>query len=59
MAGAELAVLLDRYLCSWRHRPFAWGEADCVRFAAGWVVSNSVQKFPGRRVETALKSFHL
>ena len=31
------AVLLDRYLRSWRHRPFAWGEADCVRFAAGWV----------------------
>ena len=29
--------LLDRYLRSWRHRPFAWGEADCVRFAAGWV----------------------
>ena len=31
------AVLLDRYLRSWRHRPFVWGEADCVRFAAGWV----------------------
>ena len=30
-------LLLDRYLRSWRHRPFAWGEADCVRFAAGWV----------------------
>ena len=29
--------LLDRYLRFWRHRPFAWGEADCVRFAAGWV----------------------
>ena len=32
-----VALLLDRYLRSWRHRPFAWGEADCVRFAAGWV----------------------
>ena len=32
-----IAVLLDRYLQSWRHRPFAWGEADCVRFTAGWV----------------------
>ena len=31
------AVLLDRYLRSWRHRPFVWGEADCVRFAGGWV----------------------
>ena len=31
------AVLLDRYLRSWRHRLFVWGEADCVRFAAGWV----------------------
>ena len=32
-----VALLLDAYLRSWRHRPFAWGEADCVRFAAGWV----------------------
>ena len=32
-----IAVLLDRYLRGWRHRPFVWGEADCVRFAAGWV----------------------
>ena len=32
-----VAPLLDRYLRFWRHRPFAWGEADCVRFAAGWV----------------------
>ena len=32
-----IAVLLDRYLRDWRHRPFVWGEADCVRFAAGWV----------------------
>ena len=31
------AILLDRYLRSWRHRPFVWGETDCVRFAAGWV----------------------
>ncbi len=31
------AVLLDRYLRSWRHRSFAWGDADCVRLAAGWV----------------------
>ena len=30
-------VALDRYLSRWRHRPFAWGQADCVRFAAGWV----------------------
>ncbi|MEI7606309.1 MAG: hypothetical protein WCJ64_02880 [Rhodospirillaceae bacterium] len=29
--------LLDRYLREWRRRPFAWGTADCVRFAAGWV----------------------
>ncbi len=32
-----IAVLLDRYLRDWRHRSFAWGEADCVRFTAGWV----------------------
>ena len=32
-----IAILLDRHLREWRHRPFAWGEADCVRFAAGWV----------------------
>ena len=31
------AALLDQYLSHWRHRPFAWGQADCVRFAAGWV----------------------
>ena len=31
------AVLLDQYLSRWRHRPFAWGHADCVRFTAGWV----------------------
>ncbi len=31
------ALLLDRHLRAWRRRPFAWGTADCVRFAAGWV----------------------
>ena len=31
------ALLLDRHLRDWRRRPFVWGEADCVRFAAGWV----------------------
>ena len=37
MAGPEVAILLDRHLREWRQRPFAWGETDCVRFAAGWV----------------------
>ena len=32
-----IALLLDRHLREWRRRPFAWGSADCVRFAAGWV----------------------
>ena len=32
-----IAILLDRHLREWRRRPFAWGSADCVRFAAGWV----------------------
>ena len=36
MAGPEFAILLDRYLKDWRRRPFAWGSADCVCFAAGW-----------------------
>ena len=31
------AVLLDQYLNRWRQRCFEWGQADCVRFAAGWV----------------------
>ena len=31
------AILLDRHLRAWRRRPFAWGTADCVRFAASWV----------------------
>ena len=32
-----IALLLDRHLREWRRRPFAWGTADCVRLAAGWV----------------------
>ena len=32
-----IALRLDHHLREWRRRPFAWGSADCVRFAAGWV----------------------
>ena len=32
-----ITILLDRHLREWRRRPFAWGSADCVRFAACWV----------------------
>jgi len=28
---------LEAYLADCRTRPFAWGEHDCVRFAAGWI----------------------
>lgn len=30
-------ALLEQHLAEWRHRPFAWGSADCVHFAAGWL----------------------
>ena len=54
--------LLDRYLRSWRHRRFAWGEADCVRFAAGWValvtgrdpVAGTVGRYAGCRAARRL-----
>lgn len=30
-------ALLAAYLTEWETRPFAWGSADCVHFAAGWL----------------------
>lgn len=37
MMRCDIVPALESYLKGWSSREFEWGEADCARFAAGWV----------------------